>query len=129
MMCLGHCHNVRYLQIFSKEMHCAHHREEDAEAILDLPLRLSLYECGNLRGVGRGMGPIGDEYLHCLGIPRGSVCAGIPFSIYDCMRDADRLLTRSIRITSVFCCLEARNDRRDGPLRIFLEVALAVAPR
>ena len=86
-MCLGHCHNVRYLQLFSKEMHCARRREEDAEAILDLPLRLSLYERGNLRGIGRGMGLIGDEYLQCLGIPRVPVCAGIPFSIYYCTRD------------------------------------------
>ena len=37
-MFLGHCCNVRELQLLTKQPHCVLHREEDAEAILDPPL-------------------------------------------------------------------------------------------
>ena len=59
----------------------------------------------------------------------GPVWAGISSSTYNCMRDAAICLTLFDRILSVFCCLEASNNRRDGALRIYLAVALAVAAR
>ena len=55
--------------------------------------------------------------------------AGILLSTYDCIRDAAGCLIPSGRIPNVFRCLEARNGRRDGALRILLEVALDVSTR
>ena len=59
----------------------------------------------------------------------GLVWEGIPSSTYDCIRDADGCLTPSSMLTSVFRCLEASNNRRDGALKLFLVVALAIAAR
>ena len=64
-----------------------------------------------------------------LGDHGGLVWAGIPSSTYDYMRAVDGCLTPYGRLTSVFHCLEARNNRRDDALRISLAVALTVAAR
>ena len=57
----------------------------------------------------------------------GPVWAGITSSTYDSMRSVAGCLTPSGRLPSVFRCLEARNDSRDGALRISLAVALVVS--
>ena len=59
----------------------------------------------------------------------GPVWAGITSSSYDHMRSSAGCLIPSGRLHSVFRCLEARNNIRDGALRIYLAVALAVAAK
>ena len=59
----------------------------------------------------------------------GLVCAGISSSTYDYMRSTAGCLTPSDSITSVFHCLEARNNRRYVLISISLAVSLAVAAR
>ena len=59
----------------------------------------------------------------------GPVWAVIPSSTYDCMRSTAVCITPSDRLTSVFYLLEARNNRRDGALRIYLAFALSIATR
>ena len=71
-MCLGICCNERELQFLSKQPHCICRREEDAEDILDPPLHLPPYERGRIRGAGRGVGPLGDGCVQCLGRTGGS---------------------------------------------------------
>ena len=70
-MCLGQCRNARELHLLSKQPHCIRHKEEDAEAILYPPLNFPSDGRGNLWGAGRGVRPLGDGCLQCLGIPRG----------------------------------------------------------
>ena len=69
------------------------------------------------------------EVSSAWGDHKGPVWAVITYSTYDCMRAAAGCLTLSASLTSVFRCLEAKNDRRDGALSIYLAVALAVAAR
>ena len=59
----------------------------------------------------------------------GPVWEGIPSSPYLWRRAAAGCFTPSGRPPSVFLCLLARNDRREGASRISLAVALAVAAR
>ena len=60
---------------------------------------------------------------------RGPMWTVIPYSTYDCMRAAAGCLNSSSRLSSVFRCLEARNDKRSGVLRISMVVALTISAR
>ena len=59
----------------------------------------------------------------------GPVWAGMPSSTYFLRRATAGCFAPSGRPPSVFLCLLARNDRREGASRISLAVALAVAVR
>ena len=59
----------------------------------------------------------------------GTVWTGIPSSTYEYRRSADRCLTASGSVTSVFLSLKTRKDRRYGVQCSYLVVALDVATR
>ena len=74
-MCLMHRHNAGELQLLPKQSYRVFRQEDDAEAILDLPLYLPLDEGVHFRGAGRGVWPLGDCGLQRLEQSRGpGVC-------------------------------------------------------
>ena len=75
------------------------------------------------------MGPLGYVCLQCLLRPHGSVVGGDYLLYTRLYKECGWMPNPPVRIPSVFCCLEARNDRRDGALRISLVVSLAVPAR
>ena len=120
---------MRELHLLSKHLYCVRHREDYSEAILDPPLHLPRIIVVISGVQAEALGPLDMSISSAWGDHRGIVWEGTPYSTYDCMRDAAGCLPPSGRLPSVFCCLEARNNRSDVSLRIFLAVALAVSVR
>ena len=77
----------------------------------------------------KAWGPLEMVVSSDWGNHRGPMWDIIPSSAYDCMRATYGFLTPSGKLPSIFRCLEARNDRRGGALRISLAVALSVSAR
>ena len=126
-MCLRHCLNTGEIQLLPKQSYHICRREEDAKSILDPPLHIPPDEGSHFQGLHQGVWPLGDAVSSAWRDHGGRVCTGMPSSKYGQIRSAVGCVTPSGRPPSVFRCLLERSYRREGALRIYLAVALAIA--